>query len=381
VGLKAGLRRGRRRDFRAWRVHSLAVGALVLLVVMSPHHAVLEPGAGATPGPVPSATSSADLQNEKLRQQIRQLELSNDDASSPWRYVIALAPTLAGLAAVLTFGLGWATQRSESRRQKEHDRIQRESESIREFDARFAGVVSDLGSDSISRQASAAATLPLFLAPRYTDFRSHIIRVASANLRLSRDEIVLNLLVDVLGAAIRAQYAVADQANPGETVNLTDTYLRGLNVTGASMREKLVADRADLSNGRLDEGDFWKAELRRATLTRASFRHANLGQAQLDGANVSHAVFHACRTTSARLCGIDGRYARFQGAYLQSAHFEDADLRGARFDGADLADCYFLGAELDTGALESVLKSRRWRTAHFDPEVRERLLANSSKQT
>lgn len=397
VGLRAGFQRARRRVFPGWRAHGLAVGAFLLVAVFS-HHATAQSGIGTTPGPAPSVTSSADLQNEKLEQQIRQLELSNEDASSPWRYVIALAPTLAALAAILTFGRGWATQRSESRRQKERDLIQRESEqsesrrqnerdliqreseSIREFDARFATVVSNLGSDSIARQAGAAATLPLFLAPRYAEFRNHIIRIAIANLRLSRDEIVHNLLVDVLGAAIRAQYVTDEQSAGEAAVNLAETRLRGLNVTGARMPEKLMADRADLINGLFDDGNFWKAELRAATLTGASFRRAGLGQAKLDGADVSYAVFRACQIASAWLRKIDGRYAMFEGAFLQSAHFEEADLRGARFAGADLADCYFLRAQLDTGALQSILKSKRWRTAHFDPEVREWLLANRSKQ-
>lgn len=304
--------------------------------------------------------------------------MSNEYESSPWHYLIALAPTLAGLAAVLTFGLGWATQRSESRRQKERERTQREAEGIREFDARFADIVSNLGSDSISRQASAAASLPLFLAPRYASFRSHIIRIASANLRLPHDTIVLNLLVDVLGEAIREHYASAAQEIPDGTIDLTGSYLRGLNISGARLRGKLEAERADLSQARLDGTDLWKAELRDATLEKASLRRANLGQARLDDANISHCVFHAAQATSSWLLRADGRHAMFQGAHLQSAHFEDADLRGARFDGADLADCYFLGSKFDRGALESLLRTVRLRSAHFDPEIRDWLRANGA---
>jgi Pentapeptide repeats (8 copies) len=340
------------------------------------HHAVVQADVGSVPSP--AATSSTILQNEKLIQQIRQLEIANKDASSPWHYFIALAPTLAASAAILTFGLGWSTQRSESRRQKEQELSQRESESIREFDSRFASVVTNLGSNSISRQAIAASTLPIFLSPRYRNFGSHIIRVVSANLRLSLDKIVLDLLVDVLGAAIRFQYAGTDQEDSGDRVNLTDTYVRGLNITGARMREKFVADRADLTQGQLDRSDLWKAKLREATLTRASLRHANLGQSRLDRANVSYAIFHGCLASSASLRGIDGRFALFQGAHLQSAHLEDADLRGARFEGADLADCYFVRAQLDAGALQSILSSQRWRLAHFDPDIRRQLLANAS---
>jgi hypothetical protein len=376
-GLKAYRSQAHRGDIKLWGVHSIALGTLLLMFTGYSHHAVSPADTGSAP--TPAATSSTILQNEKLIQQIRQLEISNEDASSSWRYFIALAPTLAALAAILTFGLGWSTQRSESRRQKEQELTQRNSESIREFDSRFASVVTNLGSDSISRQAIAASTLPIFLTPRYRDFGSHIIRVVSANLRLPRDKIVLDLLIDVLGDAIRSQYAATDQEDPDDRVILADTYVRGLDITGARMREKLVATRADLTQGQLDHSDLWKAELREATLTRASLRNANLGQARLDRANVSYAVFHACRASSASLRGIDGRFALFQGAHLQSAHLEGADLRGARFEGADLADCYFLRAQLDAGALQSILSSQRWRLAHFDPDSRSQLLANASK--
>lgn len=374
--MKAELRRTYYRGFHTCRVCSLVVGILVLLVAGFSLLAYLYSNTGVTPRPTPSATSSADLQNEKLQQQVRQLELSNEYESSPWRYLIALAPTLAALAAILTFGLGWATQRSESIRQKERERTQRETESIREFDARFTGIVSSLGSNSISRQASAASSLPIFLAPRYIGFRGHVIRVASANLRLPHDKIVLDLLVEVLGAAIRAHYANEVQEIPVESIDLTDSYLHDLNISHAQLPGKLEAERADLSQARLDQSNLWQADLRDVTLVKASLRRTNLGQAHLERANISHAVFHAAQATSSWLLSIDGRYAMFQGAYLQSAHFEDADLRGARFDGADVADCYFLRSQFDKGALESILRTKRWRSAHFDPDIRDWLLAN-----
>ena len=353
----------------------MAVGALLLMVTASSRHTLPRLDAAVTPSPTPS--SSTYLQNEKLQQQIRQLEISNEDASNVWHYLIVLAPTAAAFAAILTFSLGWSTQRNESKRQKEKELDQRTSESIREFDGRFASVVTNLGSDSVSLQASAASTLPIFLAPRYRDFGSHIIRVVSANLRFPRDKIVLDLLIDVLGSAIRYQYPANAEEEPADGVDLTDTQSPGLNITRAKLRGKFVADGANLSRGRMDGTDLWKAELRRATLAHASLRQANLGQARLDGADISHAIFHGCPASSVSLRGADGRFAQFQGAHLQSAHLDGADLRGARFEGADLADCYFLQAKLDTGALTSILKSNRWRSAHFEPDVRARLISGT----
>jgi uncharacterized protein YjbI with pentapeptide repeats len=318
------------------------------------------------------------LQQEKLIQEIRQLEISNENASSPWRYLISLAPTLAAAAAVLTFGFGWSTQRAQARRQKDLDRSQREADSIREFDTRFAEVVANLGSDSASLQASAAAILPVYLNARYAEFTNHIIRVATANLRLPGNEVVHNLLVEVLGTALRSEYRDLAHMKTAADIDLADAYLRGLDISGVKMREKLAADRADLSLSRMDKSDLWKAHLRKATLSGASLRSADLGQARLDGADLSHAVLRGCRANSASLRDVDGRYAMFHGAMLQSAHFDNADLRGARFDGANLRDCYFLGAQLDLGALQSILKSDRWRAAHFDPPVLDQLLAGVS---
>jgi Pentapeptide repeats (9 copies) len=339
------------------------------------------------PGPTPSSRTT-DLQNKKLIEEIRQLQITNQASTSPWRYLVPLAPTLAAVAAIFTFGLGWSTHRSESRRQKEQDRVQREAESIREFDAKFADVVTNLGSDSVSLQASAASVLAVFLGPRYTDFRDHVVRVVSANLRLPGDAIVRDLLVDVLGTALRSGPAATavesnqDRIEPAvgsyrDRIELSGADLHGLDIVSAKLPDIFTAERANLAQGRLDSCDLWKSDLRHATLTGASLRRANLGQALLDNADISHALFRGCRATSASMRGVDARYAMFQGASLQSAHFEDADLRGARFEGANLADCYFLRARLDAGALDSIRRSQKWRTAHFDPVVYQQLIAGA----
>jgi hypothetical protein len=328
--------------------------------------------------PLPTHTprpTSSELENEKLIQEIRQLEISNQNQSNPWRYWVILAPTLVGIAAILTFGLGWWTQRSESKRQREKDRVERENENIREFDSRFASVVSNLGSDSVSLQVSAAAILAIFLDDRYTRFKDHIIRVACANLRVGRSTVVRDLLVDVLGVALKGRYGADSIQSPGERIDVSDADLHGFNVVNARLRDAFFAERTDLTLSNLDSCDLWKSNLRQAILAEASLRHANLGQARLDQATLVHARFGGCRATSASFRGADARFAMFQGASLQSAHFEDSDLRGARFDGANLADCYFWRAKLDAEALRSMLKGLRWRSAHFDAPVQEQLLA------
>lgn len=365
---------------RTVRAHSLAIGIFAAAIVGFSHHAAAQSGtphaAPSTASPATTATPQPSvLDREKLIQEIRQLQISNQNASSPWRYLLSLAPTLAAAAAVLTFGVGWSTQRAQTRRQKDLDRIQQQADSTREFDTRFAEVVANLGSDSVSLQASAAAILPVYLNTRYAEFTNHIIRVTTANLRLPGNEVVHNLLVEVLGTALRFEYRDLEHMKTAADIDLANTYLRALDIGGVKMRDKLTADRADLSLCRMDKSELWKADLRKATLSGASLRLTDLGQARLDGADLSHAVLRGCRANSASLRDVDGRYAMFQGAQLQAAHFDNADLRGARFDGANLNDCYFVGAKLDRGALQSILKSNRWRAAHFDPPIQDQLLA------
>lgn len=369
-----------RAHARHWHAHGLTIGVFALAISAFAHHAAARsatphPGSAAANPAATAAPQPSVLQQEKLIQEIRQLQISNENASSPWRNLILLAPTLAAAAAVLTFGVGWSTQRAQTRRQKDLDRIQQQADSTREFDTRFAEVVANLGSDSVSLQASAAAILPVYLNDRYAEFTNHIIRVTTANLRLPGNEVVRNLLVEVLGTALRLEYRDAEHMKTAADIDLADVYLRALDIRGVKMREKFTANRADLSFCRMDDSDLWKAHLGKATLSGASLRNVDLGQARLDGADLSHAVLHGCRANSASLRDIDGRYAMFQGAKLQAAHLDNADLRGARFDGANLNDCYFLGAQLDQGALQSILKSDRWRAAHFDQAIRDHLLA------
>jgi uncharacterized protein YjbI with pentapeptide repeats len=312
-------------------------------------------------------------QSQKLAQEIRKLQLANQGASSTLHYLVALAPALVGVAAILTFGLGWSNQRSQSRRQQEQDRDQRKVDKTKEFDSQFASVVANLGSDSLSLQASAASVLAVYADGRYPEFGSHIIRVTIANLRLPKNIVVRDLLVDVLGVALRRE--ANEAVSSGEVIDMSRADLEGLNISGVKLREKFIATEANLRSGRLESCDLWKANFQDAILDYASLRQTNLGQARLDGARLSHAVLHGSRATSASLRRIDGRYTMLQGASLQSAHFEHSDLRGARFDGADLADCYFQGAKLDTGGLQSILKTRNWRKAHFDESDLEKLLS------
>jgi uncharacterized protein YjbI with pentapeptide repeats len=331
--------------------------------------------------------SNVQLQNEKLREQIRQLQLANQQAASFWHYVSLVGPTLVGIAAILTFGLGWWRQQTDARRQREQDRASRRAEAVRHFDATIPGVIANLGSGIPSLQASAVSMLEVFAEG--LQFNRDVFRLVIANLRLlnpsagdpddpdsagsaQNDAVIKKQLISVLGSAIRHR-PKARAPNADAQVDVSETDLPSLDIAGAQLRDVLIASGANLTGAILDNCDVWKADFRGATLGQASLRRANLGQARLDRAEMQHAVLNDARATSASFRGIDGRFALFRGAALQSAHFDGAKLLSARFEGAKIADAYFLKAELDQGAIESLRRAENWQKAHFDPEVQAQL--------
>jgi uncharacterized protein YjbI with pentapeptide repeats len=343
-------------------------------LLVAPSAAAGAPGPSAPP--TAAATSGAgggasvDMQNRKLEQEIRKLEIDNDRAASGWNSLLTLAPSLAALAAIATVAVSWSKQREDTKLQRIADREQQEAESNRQFDANFAGVVANLGSASESLQASAASTLAVFLGSRYTQFHEHVLRVVIANLKTDHAQSVRRLLIGVLGRALTGEgHGRTPAALTGLDLELAGAHLEGLDVATVQFPEEMVIEEADLSDATLDGATMWKAKLSRAVLTKVSARHANLGQARLDGAVLLEARLDGMSATSASLRRVDARNASFKGARLQSAHFDGADLRGARFEGANLTDTYFLTALLDKGALASIVRTDTWRRAHFDDSV------------
>ena len=322
----------------------------------------------------PSPSTSITLQDRKLEQEVRKLETENVRAGDPWHQLLSLAPSLAALAAIATVAVSWSKQREDTRRQRDADREQRQTESRRQFDASFADVVANLGSGSASLQASAAATLAIFLDDNYAEFYGHTVRVIIANLKMDHSPAVRKLLLGVLSRALTkdgSSWAASSLTNLD--LELADADLQGLSVPLVRFPDGMVLSGANLSGATLDGATMWKADFCGATLKKTSARRANVGQAKCDDAVLVGARFDGASITSTSLRRVDAKYASFKGARLQSAHFDRADLRGARFEGANLTDTYFFGARLDQGALQSILRTPYWRHAHFDGDVFDRL--------
>jgi hypothetical protein len=319
---------------------------------------------------------SAELQDEKLRREIIDLELKNRSETSAWRLVLGLVPFTTALAAAAGVLITVWKYQTESARQRHLDRQERDKENQRRFDQNFTQVVENLGAERSSLRASAAISLMTFLKPEYSSFHDQVYLVVLANLKIEHDEAVTDSLVRVFEQAIRLRLLTV---KPGERRNL-------LNLSRAQL------ERVDLSNLDLSEADLGFARLRGANLTGSNLKRArgigvnlenarlsraDLTEARLRDADCRNAQFHEATLVSARLDGkADLRNAEFQQARLQSAHLRGAKLGGARFEEAKLNDAFFEGAVFDGSALRSIARGvarESWQQAHFDDEIQAQL--------
>jgi uncharacterized protein YjbI with pentapeptide repeats len=308
-----------------------------------------------------------ELENRKLRAEIRKLELENARSDSLREDILAWAPFVTVLVAVAGLVVPVLRETRANRRQRERELEQR-------FDEQFAQAISNLGSDKDAVRVSAAVALAGFLRPRYLQFHEDVYRVLCANLGADHSEFVNRFLVRAFAQAARMHVAEARRTGtPAELdlvrCNLGRVDLSGLDLTGADVA---FADlrHANLTSCVLDRARGYEVGLEKARLSRSSLREVRFHKAR-----APEAQFHESTMTSAELRGADLERAQFQQARLQGAHFDDAKLRGARFDQANVADTFFRGADLDDAALRSLLNTEgaTWTKAHFDPERLARL--------
>ncbi len=116
-------------------------------------------------------------------------------------------------------------------------------------------------------------------------------------------------------------------------------------------REEVLELIAKGNQNKLNEYDFYGADLRSANLSGANLRSAdlrsaNLSGADLSGANLSGANLRSADLRSANLSGADLSGADLRSANLRSANLSGADLSGADLSGADLRSANLSGADL-----------------------------------
>ena len=383
---------------KRWVVVSLILtaGAVALLIGLGVD-------SSTTAGGALGGLSTAQLHAEQLRQQVRQLQISNEQGTGLQHALLAWAPFVTALGAIAAVGatlwkqaadLQGAREQLRDEQDKtreannqwqqkflEDQRSSREQEleeSLRRFDTNLSTVITNLGSASETLQVNAAAALATYLKPRYAPFHYDLLIVLCANLRLRPAASVARVLGSDLERLLRMILGNAEVYGEDmpHDVDLSRASLQRLDVSGLHFGEISVdVAFADLSEASLSDATLFRLRGREVTLESAHCSRARLGEARLDGAHARNATFHGATLVSASLKQADLRGAQFQEASMQEVHLEGADLRGADFTRANLANAYFKGAQLDQKAMRSIVRGAlRWRdNKNFDEATRQAL--------
>ena len=346
--------RPRRSRFHRFACAVLGAGAAFSIALLVAFPAVAR---GADP-------TTTRLEQEKLRQEIRQLQLENRDHTGIRGFLSSYGGLLAGVAALGTVLVAITNLA----RQRNLDRQQRHDEGIRRLDERFSAVLTDLGAASEAVQAGAAVSLLTFLRAENSDYHRQVRLVALANLKVRQPGPVTALIVRALSDALRTGVPIQSDELDLAGAELTGINLAGLDLRSATLRKAQLKD-ADLTNANLQGVDAYKVGLQGACLSGADLREAHLEGADAskaffrNGANLNAVKFHDAALTG----------ARFESASLQSAHFDRAHLEGARFQSADINDAYIRPATFDDATLRSLSRAKNKSQAHFSPEILEEL--------
>lgn len=352
---------------------SLALCLVVMAIVVPLAHAQAQD----EPNPI-----KEELELQKLEEQVAQLRRENDPLSLNATNVAALGGLVALASLLVTLGL----QRREFKRQREADRQQRETESVRRLDEQFASMSADLGSGETGLRLAGSASIETFMKPENRAHRGHLYDLLRGLVKQRHGDVTDMVLARSFASVLRRYLPTLSSGEERqaaldlEASNIMRSDLRHVDLNGAQLRDScldasriggIVLEGADLSGASLrrvqgrgestrlsgatfDSADLQEADLREARLGGASFRdRANLISAKLQSANLKEAAFFDAR--------------------LQSAHLEGATLIGAQFDGADVRDTYFADAIFDPGALRSLKRAFHWQEAHYDPRTEQEL--------
>jgi len=342
---------------------------VILLVAWLFSLATLEQRAGRAGGVTAEidGMSQAELETEKLRQEVRKLSIENRDLASSWQKISSYATIITVVVAVIgAFATIWK-QISESRQ----DREQRETDSRRRMDDKFTSIVKDLGSENPSLQVSAAVSLMTFLREEYTSFHEQVYLVLLANLKVKHEVQLNRLLIQAFTKALKLRLE-RQPVSEAEPLDLTHTNLYRIDLSGLSLPNTDIAF-ADMQLANLREANLFRVRGYQVNLSKASLTRANMGEARLGEANLSSCHFHETNLVSATMKKANLSGAEFFEAKLQAARLDEANLSGARFERSDLSDTYFLSATIPDQTLKSIHKALNWEKAHFDEETLARL--------
>jgi uncharacterized protein YjbI with pentapeptide repeats len=326
-----------------------------------------------------STMTEQELQIEKLRQEVLNIQLQNERMGSFWDRISPTATILTAFVAVAGVLITIWRQTTENRRQKEQDlnqreldREQREIESLRRLDDKFTSIVANLGADSEAVKVSAAVSLLTYLKSEYEGFHEQVYMILLANLKIEHSPAINRILVEGLERAIRLRLKYAQEKREQPDLDLSNASLYHINLSDLDLSSADLGF-ADLRLANLIGSNLFRVRGFEANLEKARLSRANLNEARFRKANLRNAHLHDVNLVAADLKDTDMQAAQFYRSKMQSAHLEGADLTNAQFQEANLNDTYFLGSKLNQQALKTIRKAFNWQNAHFDEEIASEL--------
>lgn len=292
-----------------WRraVHRILSTVVVGLLALAAASSAQEPD--AEPADTQAGKESAaqlELEIEKLRAEINNLEIENEALGVGTRKFSAILGGIGGITgALLTFLVGFAglklkaVQDERLRQEKELEDKRLDQDRVLAREKQTLEVFRDLGSNNPRTQIAAASLLLQRLKAQETGGtenkleeleRPTIIKVLVSVLKEKRKshiagfdtlrKYIADNLVELLGDEIRNY--------DWQNVNLSKVWWQGVDAAGVDFYQANLQEAgfrgADLTGAVFYEADLSNAVLKEAKLAEANFYGANLDGAKLEGA-------------------------------------------------------------------------------------------------
>jgi glycosyltransferase involved in cell wall biosynthesis len=279
-----------------------------------------------------TSVAADSLAGAKAREEVLSLRIQNE----LHRYFLtdlatSLGPTIAALVALIGAWIGFRGYLST----REKDRLDRAAADLKSLLDNLVGTE--------PRQRAGAVGLMHFLT---ADKEEYHLRVLSALLTAARTEDNAEVLRNIRIALDRA----------------------------VTMLPEAVLQQGSWQGAKLSDATFAGRSLRNLDLRDAVLEDANLAKCDLTGANLTNARLNGAKMDGCVLADANLAYVDFAGASLVGANLTRANLRDAKIATLDFDKATLTGALMDADEIPWEL-AKNWRTATFDPGVRERLVA------
>jgi uncharacterized protein YjbI with pentapeptide repeats len=305
----------------------------------------------ATPATVTSqATATEDatvtaLNKEQLAQTVAQQQHTWDN----WLWSNA-ATILSSFLSTLVIVIGALFGLWRWRRDQHTEREKRAEE-------RFQAAVTGLGEEKEGARIGAAILLRTFLRPGYEQFYTQTFDLVVANLRLPRDSILNQALIQLF---LEGFPLVRDELKKRKG---NQFHVQSLSASNIQI-DKAFLWRADLEQVYMPWASMQEVTLTEANLRAAQLWEVNLSKADLYATCLSDVDLGGSKLTEAFLKKVD-----FSGARLSAVNFSKANLTEANLSGADLWKANFGGADLG-GANLSNVRHLEWVQSWKDTNLR-----------